>query len=300
MLARTLKTSLLGFLLTTLSCRHTPEVHLVALGLKGQPLRCQLVSANSPQPLLLIREAEAPGLISSQPTCGQHTLILGVADACGLPWKVNLLPDYRQQTVVDRQVRTRFGRRINDYNHHNRTPLLEAVANEDEAAVRLLLKHPQLEINKGEINKHGTESLTALMVAARQGNLQLVKLLVSHGADININYFAVEAELQPGRRCLGEGHSTDTYQHHVKWNCNAIYYAREGKEALQAGGKNASAYIAVERYLEQQGAIAIPWETTYFDQAYYHSEKWRTNQCVAPKEGRERLVKIEVSVPAQP
>ena len=53
-------------------------------------------------------------------------------------------------------------------------------------------------LNKGaEVNVHENQwGLTPLHVAAKNGHLDVVELLISHGADMNAEYFVGETALQ--------------------------------------------------------------------------------------------------------
>lgn len=65
--------------------------------------------------------------------------------------------------------------RFNIYN------LIEAVKNNDINKINSILKS-----GKADINSKDKYCETALMIASCKGNLEIVKLLVDNGADINI------------------------------------------------------------------------------------------------------------------
>ena len=190
---------------------------------------------------------------------------------------------------VDGQVQERFDRGVNDYDSQKRTPLIEAAMDEDQEALELLLSHPKLEIDKGEIDNYGNESTTALMWAVIRGNLRLVKLLVQAGANININCYITSPTLIEGEGNFFGPPDPPSYDGHEKRNHTALYYAVNWKNALSNRGQNASAYRAIERYLLDRGARVTSIVSTYHDSAYYRSGKWRTSNWLRNevKSGRE-------------
>lgn len=64
-------------------------------------------------------------------------------------------------------------------------PLLEAIKKDDLRKVKSILKDLPETVIRQEINQKGHAGDTPLVVAAWRGNLQIVKLLVEHGADVN-------------------------------------------------------------------------------------------------------------------
>jgi ankyrin repeat protein len=61
------------------------------------------------------------------------------------------------------------------------TPLMRAGFENRTSVVKLLLQHDRV-----DINRRGENGLTALHLAATQGHVEIVRLLVEHGADPNI------------------------------------------------------------------------------------------------------------------
>lgn len=70
---------------------------------------------------------------------------------------------------------------INLTNREFMTPLRLAVSYRNLEAVTILLNHPDIKIDDADL--HGD---TALIFAARMGNLEIVKMLLDHGANKNI------------------------------------------------------------------------------------------------------------------
>ena len=155
---------------------------------------------------------------------------------------------------IDGQVRDRFGRGVNEKNKQGHPPLYASVCQEDESAVRLVLRHPQVLIDET------VEDWNALCKAVRIGNLSLVKLLVNHGADVNVNYTFSEhnIKLSPPHR-----HYPSEYENSTRLNINPLFLSREWK------------HKEIAQYLLQQDVKERPRTETYFDGAYYRSGAWR-------------------------
>jgi serine/threonine-protein phosphatase 6 regulatory ankyrin repeat subunit B len=64
-------------------------------------------------------------------------------------------------------------------------PLLEAIKKNDLEKVKSILSGPPSASSKYEVNQKGRTGDTPLSVAASRGNLEIVKLLVEHGAHVN-------------------------------------------------------------------------------------------------------------------
>jgi len=64
-------------------------------------------------------------------------------------------------------------------------PLLEAIKKDDLKTVKSILKNMSADSARREVNGRGHTGDTPLAVAAWRGNLEIVKLLVEHGADVN-------------------------------------------------------------------------------------------------------------------
>ena len=180
---------------------------------------------------------------------------------------------------IDGRVRAHFGRGVNDYNRKGYTPLIEAVREKEEDGVRLLLKHPKLEIDKGKLTERGNEGITALMFASgKYNNLKLVKLLLKHGAEINANHYIIYP-------VVVIVDSKRKYLHHWRSNHNALWYARHWKDNTERRGGNYKPYKEIEDYLREQGAFSST-DRKHYDKAYYRSGKWKTANWYDHKEGR--------------
>jgi ankyrin repeat protein len=81
-------------------------------------------------------------------------------------------------------------------------PLLEAVKRGDLQSVKSILQETPSTSN--EIGQKGYAGDTPLMVAARNGNLEIVKLLIEHGATIDLGKEA--GERTPLLEAAGQGH----------------------------------------------------------------------------------------------
>ena len=178
---------------------------------------------------------------------------------------------------IDSLVRARFRRGVNEYKNKV-TPLLRAVIDGDEEGVRLLLRHPALLIDKGERTSKGTEGETALMKAAEEGHLSIVRLLVSHGAEVNMNHYTTTILCQLGRKYkYRQGSLPTTYKHHERTNTTALLQAYRGRRWCNSSARR-QIYLEIEDYLKRQGARNIAGWETYYDKAYFQSGLWKRDR----------------------
>ena len=68
---------------------------------------------------------------------------------------------------------------IDEHNYHGKTALIEAVQDQNEELVKLLL------VNGANIHKSDNSGDTPLILAIKNHNQELIDLLVNNGADIN-------------------------------------------------------------------------------------------------------------------
>ena len=74
----------------------------------------------------------------------------------------------------------------NEYNEEGLFPLWRATANNNVAMTKLLLENGA---NVDQENKTSSGNLTSLIFPSQEGYLEIVQLLVEHGADVNYNAF---------------------------------------------------------------------------------------------------------------
>ncbi|XP_050093586.1 protein fem-1 homolog B [Anopheles aquasalis] len=93
-----------------------------------------------------------------------------------------------QEIVNDDDRRAIVDQEFYEDEHQIHTPLIVAALNGHDMVVKILLTiaHPNLE-KEGCVKLHGelTEGVTALWVAAGMGRLNIVKLLIQHGAEVD-------------------------------------------------------------------------------------------------------------------
>jgi ankyrin repeat protein len=93
----------------------------------------------------------------------------------------DLLTAVRRNDIPAMEALFAIGMDVNTTDPDANTLLILAVREDYKAMVgRLLVKHAKL----GARNRYGE---TALMLAAAKGNLEMIKLLVQHGAEINLS-----------------------------------------------------------------------------------------------------------------
>lgn len=83
-------------------------------------------------------------------------------------------------------------------------PLLEAVKKGDVQKVKSILQETPSTFRKGEINQKGHTGDAPLSVASRDGNLEIVKLLVEHGAAVDAG--KEQEDRTPLMAASGQGH----------------------------------------------------------------------------------------------
>ena len=74
----------------------------------------------------------------------------------------------------------------------NKTALMIAAENGNEEIVKLLLSHPHIEVDKME---EDNDSKTALILACKKGHIIIVDLLLSHGADCKKGIYDIMLEV---------------------------------------------------------------------------------------------------------
>nr|CDP90956.1 Bm6044, isoform b [Brugia malayi] len=144
---------------------------------------------------------------------------LHCASQCGSLDIVKLLLEFPYEEDVLTKIEDISGRfsyrfvlDVNGLDAHCRTALYLAVANSYYDIVKYLLEveFPSMDIDQKcpfEIDVYCSGGKTPLMVAAANGDIALVKLLVDHGADVNLPCGLTEADISSvdGARCIGSG-----------------------------------------------------------------------------------------------
>uniref|UniRef100_A0A8R1XUT2 non-specific serine/threonine protein kinase n=1 Tax=Onchocerca volvulus TaxID=6282 RepID=A0A8R1XUT2_ONCVO len=141
------------------------------------------------------------------------------ASQCGNLDIVKLLMEFPyEEDVLTRieDISGRFSYRfvldVNGLDAQCRTALYLAVANSYYDIVKYLLEveFPTMDVDQKcpfEVDVYCSGGKTPLMVAAANGDLALVKLLLDHGADVNLPCGLTDADISSvdGARCIGSG-----------------------------------------------------------------------------------------------
>ncbi|EFO25986.1 TKL/LRRK protein kinase [Loa loa] len=141
------------------------------------------------------------------------------ASQCGSLDIVKLLLEFPYEEDVLTKIEDASGRfsyrfvlDVNGLDVQCRTALYLAVANSYYDVVKYLLEVEFLSMNSDqkcpfEVDVYCSGGKTPLMVAAANGDIALVKLLVDHGADVNLPCGLTDADISSvdGARCIGSG-----------------------------------------------------------------------------------------------
>ncbi|KAM3721655.1 Leucine-rich repeat serine/threonine-protein kinase [Dirofilaria immitis] len=141
------------------------------------------------------------------------------ASQCGSLDIVKLLIEFPYEEDVLTKIEDVSGRfsyrfvlDVNALDVQCRTALYLAVANSYYDIVKYLLEveFPSMDVDQKcpfEIDVYCSGGKTPLMVAAANGDLALVKLLLDHGADVNLPCALTDADISSvdGARCIGSG-----------------------------------------------------------------------------------------------
>ncbi|CAG9533559.1 unnamed protein product [Cercopithifilaria johnstoni] len=144
---------------------------------------------------------------------------LHCASQCGSLDIVKLLLEFPYEEDVLTKIEDVSGRfsyrfvlDVNGLDAQCRTALYLAVANSYYDVVKYLLEveFPSVDVGQicpFEIDVYCSGGKTPLMVAAANGDIALVKLLVDHGADVNLPCGLTDADISSvdGARCIGSG-----------------------------------------------------------------------------------------------
>uniref|UniRef100_A0A0R3RFC1 non-specific serine/threonine protein kinase n=1 Tax=Elaeophora elaphi TaxID=1147741 RepID=A0A0R3RFC1_9BILA len=141
------------------------------------------------------------------------------ASQCGSLDIVKLLLEFPYEEDVLTKIEDVSGRfsyrfvlDVNGLDAQCRTALYLAVANSYYDVVKYLLEveFPSMDVDQKcpfEVDVYCSGGKTPLMVAAANGDIPLVKLLVDHGADVNLPCGLTDADISSvdGARCIGSG-----------------------------------------------------------------------------------------------
>ncbi|VDN03509.1 unnamed protein product [Thelazia callipaeda] len=141
------------------------------------------------------------------------------ASQCGNLSVVKLLMEFPYDEDVITKIEDVSGRftyrfvlDVNALDSQCRTALYLAVANSHYDVVKYLLEveFPSMDSDRKcpvQIDVYCRGGRTPLMVAAANGNIAIVKLLVDHGADVNLPCGLTDADISSveGARCIGSG-----------------------------------------------------------------------------------------------
>ncbi|VDK83805.1 unnamed protein product [Litomosoides sigmodontis] len=141
------------------------------------------------------------------------------ASQCGNLDIVKLLMEFPYEEDVLTKIEDVSGRfsyrfvlNVNGLDAQCRTALYLAVANSYYDIVKYLLEieFPSMNVDQKcpfEVDVYCSGGKTPLMVAAANGDIALVKLLVDHGADVNLPCGLTDADISSvdGARCIGSG-----------------------------------------------------------------------------------------------
>ncbi|KAL3998140.1 Ankyrin repeats (3 copies) family protein [Acanthocheilonema viteae] len=141
------------------------------------------------------------------------------ASQCGSLDIVRLLLEFPYEEDVLTKIEDISGRfsyrfvlDVNGLDAQCRTALYLAVANSYYDVVKYLLEveFPSMNVDQKcpfEVDVYCSDGKTPLMVAAANGDIALVKLLLDHGADVNLPCGLTDADISSvdGARCIGSG-----------------------------------------------------------------------------------------------
>lgn len=103
-------------------------------------------------------------------------------------------------SAIDRAIRKKFGRGVEEKDLHGRVPLIEAIDQGDEAGVELVLKHPQVDLKAPYPIAHRKDMppCPALHYAIikRGDDTAIMQKLLEAGADMHARVFIEKAPLQ--------------------------------------------------------------------------------------------------------
>lgn len=152
--------------------------------------------------------------------------------------------------------------------------LIKAVKENDTEKAKTLITTDQ-----GLINKKDNNDETPLMIAARNGNIELVKFLVEHGADVNITKGKIKKELGYG----GKIYVGLTFWFPITWIVAPFirdyYFKGDTSTALTVAAENNQ--LAIVRYLLAKKAMVNLPQKFNNDTVYYDEKKYKDAFTIA-------------------
>ena len=154
------------------------------------------------------------------------------------------------------------GAKIHEASKDGFTPLHVAASRNNVAAIELLLKHPDVDIETRDV-----KGKTALLVAAKEGHLESIKLLIAAGANMDVKTYQGKSihDLikKSAREHLFHGYISDAYKYFVECYGMNVNDPLPGAEKifttlLSFSRESCQKYLSDINWLLSKGATLSP------------------------------------------
>ncbi len=162
--------------------------------------------------------------------------------------------------------------------------LIKAVKENDTEKAKTLISTDQTLINKKDNNDE-----TPLMIAARNGNIELVKFLIEHGADINITKGKIKKELGYG----GKIYVGLTFWFPITWIVAPFirdyYFKGDTSTALTIAAEN-NRWAIMHYLLDKKAIVNLPQKLN--NEKIYYNKDYKDAFTIALATKNIRLLQI--------